>query len=418
MALADNEWIRLAEACAIGLLIGLERERNKGEGAHRAPAGIRTFAAAALAGALGEMLGGALLLSALAVGTATLLAVAYYRTTSDDPGLTTEIALLTTLLLGGLAMRDPALAGASGVVVAILLASKAPLHRFARTVLNPDEVNDALILAAATFVVLPILPNRYVGPIDGFNPSVIWRLAILLMAIQAAGHIAARAVGTGYGLPLAGFIGGFVSSAATTNAMGAKAKSNPAALNPAAMAALLSSVATFVQLLIVVGATSGAALAAVAIPVACGGLTIVVYSAFFGFRARGEGADEYEGSGHAFDLKSAIVVAFTLAAVFVLAAALDVRFGRNGATIAAGIAGFADAHAAAASAAALVAAGKMAPAECLIPILIGLTTNTATKALLAAVSGGSRFASRIIPGLALSILATWLAAGFGSFWSW
>ncbi len=416
MVIVDNEWLRLAEAGAIGLLIGVERERNKGRGPHRAPAGIRTFGAAAIAGALGEMLGGSVLLAALALGTATLLAVAYYRTTSDDPGLTTEIALLTTLLLGGLAIRNPALAGASGVAVAILLAAKVPMHRFARTVLNQGEVIDALILGAATFIVLPILPDRYMGPFGGFNPSVIWRLAILLMAIQAFGHIAARIVGTRYGLPLAGFIGGFVSSAATTNAMGAKAKSNQRALNPASMAALLSSVATFVELLIIVSATSRTAFAVVAMPLVCGGLTVMAYSALFDFRARGEGAADYEGNGHAFNLKSALIVAASLAAVSVLAATLDARFGRQGAAIAAGIAGFADAHAAAASVAALVRAGNMSARDCLIPILIGLTTNTMSKAILAVVSGGSRFALRIVPGLALSILVTWVAAGFGSCW--
>lgn len=362
------------------------------------------------------MLGGTLLLSALALGTAALLAVAYYRTTTDDPGLTTEIALLTTVLLGGLAIKDPVLAAASGVAIAVLLAAKAPMHRFVRTVLNQDEVNDALILAAATFIVLPILPDRYIGPVSGFNPSLIWRLAILLMAIQAAGHIAARIVGTRYGLPVAGFIGGFVSSAATTNAMGAKAKSNPRALNPASMAALLSSVATFVQLFIIVGVISRTAVVVVVMPLACGGLTVIAYSALFGFRARGEGSADYEGSGHAFDLKGALVIAVSLAAVSVLAASLDVRFGSQGATIAAGLAGFADAHAAAASVAALVAAGNMDARNCLIPILIGLTTNTLSKGILAAISGGSGFALRIVPGLALSILTTWTAAGFGSFW--
>ena len=43
---------RLASALAIGLLIGAERERRKGEGPSRSPAGIRTFAIASLLGAL------------------------------------------------------------------------------------------------------------------------------------------------------------------------------------------------------------------------------------------------------------------------------------------------------------------------------------------------------------------------------
>ena len=416
MITVDNEWLRLAEACAIGLLIGVERERNKGSGPDRASAGIRTFGAAALAGAFGEMQGGALLLSALALGTAALLAIAYHRTRTDDPGLTTEIALLTTLLLGGLAIKNPALAGAGGVTIAILLAAKVPMHRFVRTVLTENELNDALVLAAATFIILPILPDRFMGPSRGFNPTVIWRLAILLMAIQAAGHMAARIVGTRYGLPVAGFIGGFVSSAATTNAMGAKAKSNPRALNPAATAALLSSVATFVQLVIVVGATSRTSLAVVLAPIACGGLAVIAYSAIFEFWARAKGTADHEHLGHAFDLKSALIIAASLAAVSILAAVLDVQFGKGGATIAAGIAGFADAHAAAASVASLVAAGSLNARESLIPILIGLTTNTVSKATLAVVSGGSRFALRIVPGLALSILATWVAAGFRYSW--
>jgi len=48
------------------------------------------------------------------------------------------------------------------------------------------------------------------------------------------------------------------------------------------------------------------------------------------------------------------------------------------------------------------------------PILKDLTTNTVSKATVAAISGGARFALRIVPGLALSILATWVAAGFVS----
>ena len=57
-------WLQLASALGIGLLVGLERERRKGEGARRLSAGIRTFAVTALLGA-----------GALAVGSeATLVA--------------------------------------------------------------------------------------------------------------------------------------------------------------------------------------------------------------------------------------------------------------------------------------------------------------------------------------------------------
>ena len=66
-------WFNFAIALAIGLLIGLERERSKGEGPARRPAGIRTFALAALFGAVSAHLGGALLL-AVATGSVAVLA--------------------------------------------------------------------------------------------------------------------------------------------------------------------------------------------------------------------------------------------------------------------------------------------------------------------------------------------------------
>jgi hypothetical protein len=111
-------------AVARGLLIGTERERHKGSGPSRSPAGIRTFAVASLAGAIGFLAGGQLLLSIVTAGVIVLVAVAYWRGHEEDPGLTTEIALTVTVLLGGLSMQLPALTGGIGVVVVVLLAAK------------------------------------------------------------------------------------------------------------------------------------------------------------------------------------------------------------------------------------------------------------------------------------------------------
>ena len=54
----------LCVAFGIGLLIGVERERSKGDGPDRRPAGMRTFLLVALIGAIAERIGGV----ALAVG--------------------------------------------------------------------------------------------------------------------------------------------------------------------------------------------------------------------------------------------------------------------------------------------------------------------------------------------------------------
>src|SRR5512132_3324337 len=76
--------LNLAAALGIGLLIGAERERRKGGGPARAPAGIRTFTVASLAGAASVMAGGAGMLAVTVAGVAALTAIAYLRSRSDD----------------------------------------------------------------------------------------------------------------------------------------------------------------------------------------------------------------------------------------------------------------------------------------------------------------------------------------------
>jgi len=152
--------VRLAIALGIGLMIGAERERRKGTGPSRAPAGIRTFALVSLVGGISLALGGELLVAVAALGVAGLSIVAYRPRGREDPGFTTGIALLTALLLGALAMRQPAVATGVGVVVAVLLAARTRVHRFVRDVLTEQELQDALLFAAAALVVLARTPDR------------------------------------------------------------------------------------------------------------------------------------------------------------------------------------------------------------------------------------------------------------------
>jgi uncharacterized membrane protein (DUF4010 family) len=248
--------LNLVVALGIGLLIGAERERRKGEGPARSPAGIRTFAVASLAGAVSFMVGSGISLAVVASGVIALVAIAYWRGHNDDPGLTTEIALVLTVLLGGLSAQQPALAGAIAVIVAALLAWRTRLHRFVRSVLTERELNDILIFAGATFVVLPLVPNRPMGPYGALNPHSIWILVVLVMAISGAGYVAVRLLGTRFGLPIAGLASGFVSSTATIAAMGARARTSPEITAAAVAGAVLSTVATIAQLAVVLGATS------------------------------------------------------------------------------------------------------------------------------------------------------------------
>ncbi len=404
----EQSWIRLAVALGIGLLIGIERERRKGEGTTRAAAGIRTFAVVALLGAVSVILDDGILLAVACGGVALFAAIGYYRSPQEDPGLTTEIALLLTLLLGALAMREPLLAAGLAAGVAILLAARSRMHHFARKVLTEREFNDALVLAAATLVVLPLIPDRHIGPFAAINLHVAWTIVILMMAIGAAGHIALRLLGPRYGLAIAGFAAGFVSSAATISNMGERARQTPALMGSAVAGAVLSTVATVAQLTTLLAATSLETLRALALPLACAGAVAVTYGALFMLRTPNLPASEDGDPGRAFSFRTALLFAATVTGVMFLSAAIVAWLGAAGLIAAAGAAGLADAHSIAVSVGSLVAAQKISATEAVIPVLVALSTNTITKIALAIINGGHRYALQVVPGLVLTIAASWL----------
>ena len=403
----DTDGWRLAVALGIGLLLGVERERRKGAGPSRAPAGIRTFALVALLGGISMVVAGT---PTVAVGlgfVALATLAAYILGDRGDPGLTTEVALPVTFLLGALAQEQPQLAAGLAVAVAVLLATKQQLQRFVRDALSDQELHDGLLLGAAALVVLPLVPNEDVGPYGAFNPFTIWRLVVLVMLIGAAGYVALRLLGPRVGLPLAGFASGFVSSAATIAAMGSKARREPALLAPAIAAATLSTLATVLQMVVVVGATNRDALTEIAPSMVAAGVFAFGYGAVFGVRAWRNQGEPLTARGRAFEPKTAVIFAATVATILLVSAFLNDVFGEAGVTISTAAAGFADTHSAAISVASLVASGNLEPEQAVLPILAGFTTNSVTKAVLAWTSGGRKFAFEIWPGLLLVLAGAW-----------
>ncbi len=273
-------------------------------------------------------------------------------------------------------------------------------------------MTDALIFAAATLVVLPLMPDRYLGPFGAINPRTIWKIVILMMSISAGGYIAVRLLGPRFGLPIAGLASGFVSSTATIGAMGARALQEPALARPAVAGAVLSTVATILQMAAVLAATSRATLYQMRFPLIASGVAALAYGAVLTIMSVRQQVPLVAQKGRAFSLKSAVLFAGMIAAMLFLSAALNAWLGKAGVLAAAAVAGFADTHSAAVSVASLVAAGKFTARDAVLPILAGLTTNTISKAAVAISTGGRRFAMQIIPGLVIVIAAAWAAAAF------
>lgn len=398
----------LAVALGIGLLVGVERERRKGEDS-RGAAGVRTFALIAMAGAVAERLGGVGV--AVAGGFTVLAALASYRhTRALDPGLTTEVAMLVVFLLGVLAMREVGLAAGLGVAVALLLSAKSRVHQFVSDVLTEQELHDALLLAAAAAIVLPLLPDRTIDPWQVLNLRKLWLLAVIIMAINAAGHVALRAFGARTGLLLAGLAGGFASSTATIASMGMRAKESPRLAMACAGAGVVSNVSTVVQLGVIAGTLSPPLLQALWPSLVAAGAVIIVFASVAAWATRKLEAHETDIAGRAFEPKHALLFVAIVAGVLLLSAAMLAWLGDAGLEWTIALSGLADVHAAAASAAQLVAVGRIGTDIAVPAIAFALVANSVSKVVLAFLTGGRAYTLRLLPGIAAMVAAFALVA--------
>lgn len=396
-----------AAALGIGMLIGLERERHKGEDDNRASAGLRTFAITALLGYVAMQVGGGLLLGIMAVCVISLIAMTYWRSQSKDPDITSEIALLTVLVLGALCGTEPQLAIAIGVVVAGLLAYRQELHHFARSQLTEAEMRDGLVLLTAALVLLPLTPDRFIGPYAAINLHTICTLTVLLMVVGAVGHIAVRALGTRYGYALSAIASGFASSTVTIAAMGQIAARQTDEIKSLSAAAVLSNLGTVTQIGLILGAVDPDLLRPMWAPLVAGAVATVLYGGCLMFPRPMAGTSEPIKVGGAFNLKLALIVTLAMTGITFLSSAMLSQFGEMGMMLTAALTGFADAHSSTASVAALVKSGQLPVDAIAGPALIAVTSNSLSKCLLAWGSGGRRFALYVIPGQIVLTLAMW-----------
>lgn len=399
----------LAAAVGSGLLIGLERERAKQRGPHREPAGLRTFTLAAIGGALAQALQLPGLVAVGALAIAALAAAAMLRNRGRDPGLTTEIALLVTYLIGALCVTAPLLGSPAAVVLTALLAARTRLHRFATQVLREEELHDGLLLGALALVVLPLMPQQPLPWLAGMKMYSLLGLMLLLLVLQAAGHVALRLAGAQAGLAVSGLLSGLVSSTATIAAMGARARNQPNLVLACAAGAVLSTCATWLQAQAMLFAMAPEA-ALTLLPISllgmalCGGLGWLLARR----SRRIEQVAQAEPSGGErsgpLRLREALLLSLILSAVAVAVSWARSHFGATGLYGAVALTAFADVHAPIASLAGLQAAGSIDTRQVLLGVLLAFACNSSTRGVTAVAAGGWRFARLVIPALALPLL--------------
>ena len=384
-------------------MIGVVRERTRSDSGNSI-AGIRTHSLLALVAGVAISLG-------IAVFTAVLVLVgglaiaAYLRSAPQERGLTSEVAVLGTVLLAGFAQHEPLLAAALAVVTAGLLYAKLPLHRFARDVLSAREVEDALLLAGSALVVLPWLPSLPVDPWGVLVPARLWQLVVLVMAVGMMGEVARRAVGARWGYAVAGFCSGFASSLAVVGGFGHRVRLYPALLLPAVSAALLANLASLLLMAAVLGTASPALLAGCAWPLLAMGVVLALAASPGIALTAVDAAMPGDVQGRSFRLSQALWLAAAIAVLLLLAAWLRQWLGVSGALLATMVVALAEVHAAVASLAQLFGAQALSAVQSQWGLIAVLACASLAKVVLAGVTSGRAYALRIGGGLGLGVLS-------------
>lgn len=316
----------------IGLLVGVERERK-----HHVLAGIRTFPLCALLGTLCAMIGQhtgspALPVAGLLVMTAFGFLPGTHGGTDaqSDPHTTTIVSVLVVYCLGALVYYGFApLAVATAIVVTGLLYLKPELSGFTRR-LDRRDLYSLLQFCALSFIILPLLPNRAVGPYQAFNPHHVWLMVILIVGLGQVGYLSMRIFGEKTGGPLLGLLGGLVSSTVTSLIYSRQVRDNPQQLPLAATIIQLANLVLNLRMMLFTLALAPAALPKVALVMAPGMLVGLVIALARHHRSREGAPQEHLALSNPADLKLALGFAAAFAVIMVCAAWLNARFGSSG----------------------------------------------------------------------------------------
>jgi len=222
MGYLQNEYIKILIPIIIGFVIGLQRELNNLYKNQTDLAGARTFAIVALIGYLSTYLSFNII-----YGIIFIIGIGYYLNNLDKKtrGITTEVSLIATYLLGIMVNKNIEFAIYTAVLVVVLLNLKSTLTTYEKYISKID-LNATVTFLLITFIVLPILPNHYIDKWQLINPYELWLFVILLSGLSFLGYILNKIWGH-KGFYIAGIIGGFASSTATTITFSQKSKTEP-----------------------------------------------------------------------------------------------------------------------------------------------------------------------------------------------
>ncbi|MBI5790191.1 MAG: MgtC/SapB family protein [Rhodocyclales bacterium] len=390
-----------ATSIGIGLLIGLERERQSD-----LKAGLRTFALVGLLGCISALLAqltdSGWIIAAGLLAVAAMMIAAHVSDPLDtgDPGTTSVVALMVCYALGAMVWYGHAsVAVTLAIATTVLLYFKAQLHGISKNMSHVDLLS-ILQFGVLALVILPMLPDRNFGPYDALNPRNIWWMVVLISGVSLAGYAALRIVGGRHGAALIGIFGGMVSSTATTMIFARHARTHLELARTAMVVILLANIVVLVRLSVVSFAVAPEIVPPL-VAVLGGGLALGLGATLWGWRQlQGGDALPLPQVANPTEIKTAVTFGALYALVLVLSAWLQDIAGSRGLYLLALASGLTDVDAITLSSLRMFGMGKLSEAQTITAITLATLSNLAFKTGLVVVIGGTALARFTLPGFA------------------
>lgn len=380
----------IAAALGCGLLIGLERERSKQRENNHSFAGLRSFAICALLGAVCFIFGPYFSI----VGALTTAGIAIFslKNQVNDPGVTTEIAFVLTYFIGAMCVWNIPFAAGLSVILTILLMTKHSMHGIAGKWITETEFRDGIFLLALLLIALPLTPNK---PLWGsvLNPYVILKLLTLILTVQALAHIAKRLLSSKKAMILSSIASGFVSSTATIASLGLEVRDGRADAKTNAGAALLSCIATLLQLLIISIGISLTWFKVIVLPSFSAILILFIFALWF-MRDSQVIENNQPIDSKMFSLKEAITIAVSLTIIQAGVYGLNLLLGEAGLIAGTILASLFEIHGALST---IFIQGDPSNSILALAFGLGLVAHAIAKSVNALLTGGSRYALFFAP---------------------
>ncbi|MDI5919826.1 MgtC/SapB family protein [Halomonas sp. LR5S13] len=414
---ANESAIRLGVALLLGALIGIERgwvarEQKSGERI----AGIRTHSLVGLLGGIAALLSDtvsdwAFPLVFVAVAGISLVAWRAKLAEQHDYSITGLVGLLLTFCFGAVAVAiDLALAAACAVITAVILDNKHEIHGLLNK-LQAHELDAGLKLLLITVVMLPLLPDRGMGPGEALNPYEIWWMVVLIASISFVGYFAMRLGGAEKGILFTGLFAGLSSSTALTLHFARTSRQSREVEAMLAAGILLACGTMFPRILLYAAVISPGLLPALLLPVTVMGMMLYLPALYLWRHHRQAlSVDSPTPIQNPLELRTALLFGGLLAVIMLLGEWLRGALGEAGIYLLAASSGVADVDAITLSLTRM-SLERIAPSTAVLGIVIAAAVNNLFKSGLATAFGTRQLGKRV----ALPMVAS-MGAGLALAW--